>query len=163
MNYFEFQKKFPDETDIVNYFIKIRYNNKVICPYCSNEDSVYHRKSENRVKNFVCKECNNDFSVCKGTIFEKSDTDLRKWFYAINLVILNRKGISALQLKKEIDVTYKTAWRMLKQIKIAMKNKDTNKVFESIVEIDETYVGRKFNKDDNDLQKHPLKKTQRNK
>ncbi|MDR3306722.1 MAG: IS1595 family transposase [Endomicrobium sp.] len=159
MNYFEFQKQFPTELSVINYFIKLRYKNGIICPHCGNKISVYHRKSEGREKNFVCKTCNNDFSVFKGTIFEKSDTDLRKWFYAINLVLISRKGISALQLKREIGVTYKTAWRMLKLIRQAMGNADMSKAFEAIVEIDKTYVGgkpRKANgKDDDDKPQAP--------
>jgi transposase-like protein len=92
------------------------------------------------LKVFHCKNCNNDFSPFKGTIFEKSTTELRKWFYAIHLFLHSRKGFPALQLQREIGTTYKTAWRMFHQIRLAMQNGEL-KPFEGLVEMDETFVG----------------------
>lgn len=64
------------------------------------------------------------------------------WLYAINLCVLARKGISALQLKRELGIgSYSSAWRMLHQIRKAMNNDNHSATFEAIVEIDETYVG----------------------
>lgn len=157
MNYFEFQKKFDTELDVIKYFIKQRYPNGIYCPKCGATSNVYHRHTSPRMCH--CNNCKSEFSIFANTIFEKSDTDLRKWFYAINLVLISRKGVSAMQLKRELGITYKTAWRMLKQIRQAMGNKDMSKAFEAIVEVDETYVGgkpRKTNgKDDDDLPKAP--------
>jgi len=119
MNFFEFNKQFPTELDCIEYFITIRYKNKIKCNHC-NSDKVTVRR--NTPKNFQCNACGKIFSVFKGTIFEKSDTDLRKWFYAIHLFLNSKKGISGYQLKREIGVTYKTAWRILRQIRLAMGN-----------------------------------------
>lgn len=64
------------------------------------------------------------------------------WLYAMNLVIISRKGISALQLQRELGIkSYPSAWRMLHQIRKAMQNEEHKETFEAIVEIDETYVG----------------------
>lgn len=150
MNFFEFMKKYPNEIEIIKDYIKIRYNKKVKCNHCGSEKVSQYT---DRPKFFQCNTCNNTFSIFKDTIFEKTTTDLRKWMYAIHLILNSKKGISGLQLKREIGVTYKTAWRMLQQIRKAMGNIENKKAFKTIVEIDETYIGgkpRKPNKRDDD-------------
>ena len=119
MNFLEFNKKFPTELACIDHFIQIRYSNKVQCRHCKS-GKVFHR--QDAPKQFQCGECKNSFSIFKETIFEKSDTDLRKWMYAIHLFLNSKKGISGYQLQREIGVTYKTAWRMLRQIRLAMGN-----------------------------------------
>lgn len=156
MNFFEFLKKFPTEEKVIEYFIDIRYPEAPTCNHCGSK-RISQRKDRPRF--FQCNNCNDSFSIFKGTIFEKTTTDLRKWMYAIHLFLNAKKGISGLQLEREIGVTYKTAWRMLKQIRLAMGNKQNQKQFEAIIEMDETYVGGKPRKkakredDDNDENK----------
>ena len=140
MNYKEFVKKFPDEKSIIYYFIKIRYPKKIECPKCKS-DKITHRKDFPKL--FQCNFCNNSFSVFKDTIFEKTSTDLQKWFFAIHLVLNDKKGLSAKQLQRDLGVTYKTVWRILHQISQAMEDKNNDDFFDTIVEIYETYVGRK--------------------
>ncbi|GMO53061.1 MAG: hypothetical protein Pg6C_19180 [Treponemataceae bacterium] len=76
------------------------------------------------------------------------------WFYAIHLIINDKKGISGCQLQRELGVTYKTAWRMLKQIRVAMGNRDMKETFDVFVEIDETYVGGKPRKENKNFDKN---------
>jgi len=150
MTFLELIQKFPTENSIVEHYLTIRYPDGVCCNHCGS-DTVYARRDS--MKLFDCPKCRNTFSPFKSTIFEKSSTDLRKWFYAIHLFLNGKKGISGLQLKREIGVTYKTAWRMLQQIRIAMGNSEQQEFFDTIVEIDETYIGgkpRKSNKKDDD-------------
>ena len=153
MDVFSFFEKFPTELSVIEYFIKVRYSDKkeAVCPHCGSVGKTSHRKD--MPKKFQCNSCNNSFSVFKDTIFEKSDTDLRKWFYAIHLMLNSKKGISGYQLQREIKVTYKTAWRTLKKIREAMSNEELA-LFQEISEIDETYVGGKprkqAKKDDDD-------------
>jgi len=161
MNFLDFNKQFPTELAVIQHFIKIRYKGKLVCPNCGKAEGVYHRHTSPKM--IHCNNCENEFSIFTNTIFYKSDTDLRKWYFAINAMLVGKKGISALQLKREIGVTYKTAWRMLKLIRSAMGNTDMSKAFEAIVEIDETYVGGKprkdnYNDDDNKPPKPPLKR-----
>ena len=86
----------------------------------------------------------------KGTIFENTHLDLRMWLYAMNLVIVSQKRISALQLQRELGMrSYQSAWRMLHQIRKAMEKEEYKETFEAVVEINETYVGGKPRKDNN--------------
>ena len=103
---------------------------------------IHHRKDFSKM--FQCFGCGKSFSISKGTIFEHSSTDLRKWFYAIHLFLNNKKGISALALQREIGVTYKCAWRMLQKIREAMGNDgDDDFILQDIVEMYEAYIGGK--------------------
>jgi transposase-like protein len=138
MTFLDLMKKFPTEKAVVKHFLTIRYPNGVACNHCGST-TVYDR--DNNIKVFDCKDCRNTFSPFKDTIFEKSSTDLRKWFFAIHLFLNAKKGVSAMQLQREVGVTYKTAWRMLQQIRIAMGNAESKEFYDTIVEIDETYVG----------------------
>jgi transposase-like protein len=138
MTFFELQKRFPDERYAIDYFIKVRYSGTIACVHCGVVP-VYQKKD--RPKVFHCAACKNTFSVFKDTIFENSSTDLVKWMYAIHLFLNGKKGISGLQLMREIGVTYKTAWRMLRQIRLAMAQDSA--LFTSMVEMDEVYLGGK--------------------
>ena len=141
MTYFEFNSKFPTQKAVIDYFFKARYNDKLTCNHCGATVKVY--KDRKRDKVCHCHNCDNTFSPFTGTIFEKSCTDMRKWFYAIHLVLNGYKGISGCQLQRELGVTYKTAWRILRLIREAMGNEDMAKAFDCFVEIDETYIGGK--------------------
>jgi transposase-like protein len=157
MNFFEFQKKFPTEESVIEHFIKIRYgDNPITCVHCGViGHKIYHQTHQ--PKKFNCRNCNNTFSIFKDTIFEDSSTDLLKWMYAIHLFLNGKKGISGYQLMREIGVTYKCAWRMLSLIRKAMGNAENQEFIDTVVEIDEAYIGgkpRKENKhkDDDDDQ-----------
>jgi transposase-like protein len=160
MNFIDFIEKFSTEKAVIDHFLKIRYKGKVKCNHCQSE-KVYQRSKN--LKIFDCNECGNTFSPFKDTIFEKTSTDLRKWMYAIHLFLNGKKGISGLQLKREIKVTYKTAWRMLHKIREAMGNGSHEKFAETVVEMDEAYVGGKPKKskddDDNNKRGRGTKKT----
>lgn len=141
MTFMEFQEKFPTEEAAINHFVAVRYEGVLTCPHCGATSGVYrHRR---RIRYCECSKCNNSFSVFKGTIFEDTKLDISKWFYAINIFLNDKKGVSACNLQREIGGSYKTAWRMLHQIRAAMGNEDTFKVFRNAVEVDETYVGGK--------------------
>lgn len=145
MTYIQFQSRFPTESAAIAYFVSIRYPNGVFCPRCGE---LAKRRSD-RPKVCNCSFCKTSFSVFAGTVFEKSRTSFRTWLYAANLFLNAKQGISALQLQREIGVTYKTAWRMLMQIRRAMGNAGAEKAFSGIVEVDETYVGGKPRKANN--------------
>jgi transposase-like protein len=140
MTIIQFMSKFPTEEAAIDYYIKIRYNGILTCPHCCAKNKIYRYRKIKKL--FHCKNCNNSFSPFKNTIFEKSSTDFRKWLYAIRLFLNARKGFPALQLQRELEVTYKTAFRIFHQVRIAMQNGEFIP-FEGIVEMDETYFGGK--------------------
>ena len=151
MTFMELLEKFPTEKSVVTHYLKVRYGDKVVCNHCGST-RVYQK--HDRIKVFDCNDCHNTFSPFKDTIFEKSSTDLRKWMYAIHMFLNGKKGISGYQLQREIGVTYKTAWRMLQQIRQAMGSQEPDAFIDTIIEIDETYVGGKPRKNNEDGNNH---------
>lgn len=143
MTYFEFTKRFPDENSAIDFIVATKYKDGYVCPKCGSiHKGIYHQKYNHRF--MYCNNCKSEFSALKGTIFENTHLDLRMWLYAMNLVLVSRKGISALQLKRELGMgSYQSAWRMLQQIRKAMEKEEYKETFEAVVEIDETYVGGK--------------------
>jgi transposase-like protein len=132
--------KFSDDNVCREYLANQRWNGKPVCPYC-NHDKVYNIEGGKRYK-CANSECYKKFSVTVGTVFEDTKVGLSTWFAAMYLVTSNKKGISSLQLSRDLGVTQKTAWFVLHRIREMMK--DTNPVMLSNeVEIDETYIGGK--------------------
>ncbi len=90
---------------------------------------------------YRCNQCKEDFTVRTGTIFERSHVPLHKWIYSMYLLVTSRKGISSMQLAKEIGITQKSAWFVLQRLREACGNDDT--LLRGVVEIDEAYFGGK--------------------
>lgn len=137
MNLIEITKKFPTELEAVKHFEKARWGNKPMCAYC-NSPKLSKRKADHR---FTCQSCNRSFSVTVNTMLHKSRIPLRTWLIAFSLVTDAKKGVSAKQLERNLDVSYKTAWRMGMKMRELMKE-NLGKL-DQIVEMDEAYVGGK--------------------
>lgn len=127
---------FKTDQDCRDLLEKMRWNNKPRCAHCRH-DKVYKFKDGILWK---CAKCRKQFTVKVGTIFEESNISLRKWFMAIYLLTNHKKGISSIQLGKDIRVTQKTAWFLNHRIRYAMSS---GTLLKGIVEADETYVGGK--------------------
>jgi len=97
---------------------------------------------------YVCLDCAEHFSVIEGTIFNDTHLDLEKWFMAVALMVNAKKGLSALQLKRDIKVAYKTAWYLNHRIRKAMELIEgaNEEPPAGTVEVDETYIGGKHDK-----------------
>lgn len=130
---------FKSEQTCKSYLEKIRWEGKLTCPYLEcQHDKVY--KCKDRYK---CANCERIYSVRVGTIFEDSKIPLQKWFAAIYLVTSHNKGVSSLQLSKDIKVTQKTAWFMLNRIRVAFGLNVGKDKLTGVCEADETYIGGK--------------------
>lgn len=133
----EFNKQFPNDNACLDMLLKLRYPQGVFCVKCNKVTPHYHIANR---KVYSCQFCGTQVSPTASSIFHKSDTSLRSWFYAMYLMSSTRCGISAKQLQRELGVTYKTAWRMFKQIRTLLGE---NKQLSGEVELDETYMGGK--------------------
>ncbi len=138
---YELFAKFPDEEAARAHLEHVRWQGKPTCPDCES-DSIYTRGG-GRAGYYDCRECRKHFTVRTGTVFEKSHVSLHKWIYAIYLLMTAQKGISSLQLSKEIRVTQKTAWFILHRLRLACGN--NLEKLQGSVEVDETYIGGKEN------------------
>lgn len=128
---------FPDQETARSYLEKRRWPEGTKCPCCGLGDRITVRKGDY----YRCNQCKEDFTVRTGTIFERSHVLLHKWIYAMYLLVTARKGISSMQLSKEIGVTQKSAWFMLHRLREACGNDPT--LLSGIVEVDEVYIGGK--------------------
>src|SRR5689334_20938720 len=134
---FSLFKMFPDQESASVYLESRLWPEGAHCPVCGIRERVTARKEGY----YRCNQCREDFTVRTGTIFERSHVPLHKWLYAMYLLVTSRKGISSLQLSKEIGITQKSAWFLLQRLREACGSDQT--VLSGIVEIDETYVGGK--------------------
>jgi transposase len=134
-----FNAEFPDNDSCLEWLKATRWPEGVIpCAKC-DKDRKHHRVTGRPA--YACDYCGSMVSPMAGTIFEKSSTSLRTWFYAMYLMSATRCGISAKQIQRETGVTYKTAWRMFKQIRTLMSEEVS--LEGEAVEMDEMYVGGK--------------------
>lgn len=134
----DFEKQFPDDNACLEFLKNARYPKGVYCDKC--QKITTHYRIANR-KVYCCEFCGHTISPSARTIFHKSDTPLRSWFHAIFLMSSTKTGISAKQLQRELGVTYKTAWRIFKQVRKLM-DENVNPLTGQ-VEVDETYIGGK--------------------
>lgn len=128
---------FPDEQTCINHLTELRWNGNVISPF-DKTSKVYVCKGNK----YRCKNTGKYFNVRTNTLFDNTKIELQKWFLAIYLITAHKKGISSLQLHRDINVTQKTAWFMLQRIRNCF-GLGSNDKMDTDVEVDETYVGGK--------------------
>ena len=123
---------------------RIVWPNGPVCPHCGGMEKVYEiRGKSTRIGLKKCGHCRKQFTVKVGTVFESSHVPLFKWFQAAYLLASSKKGISAHQLHRTLEVTYKTAWFMCHRLREAMRSGglDIMGGDDGVVEVDETFIG----------------------
>ena len=132
----DFDRDFPDDGACLEWLRQYLYPEGIFCKVCQKV-TKHHRV--NSRPSYSCDWCGHHVHPTAGTIFEKSTTPLRLWFYAVYSMASTRCGISAKQIQRETGVTYKTAWRMFNRIR-SLLDEDDGKLG-GTVEIDHTYIG----------------------
>ena len=137
----DFNTQFPDDAACLDWLRDYLYPNGIECPKCKRV-TKHHRVASRR--SYSCDVCGHHVHPTADTIYHKSSTPLRLWFYAVYLMASTRSGISAKQLERELSVSYETAWYMAHRIRLA-KKEDWNLVrkLSGVLEVDESYIGGK--------------------
>lgn len=137
----QFQRKFRTEKDCKNRLLKMRWPQGFMCPRCGHDR--YYELSKRGL--YQCKACKYQCSVTAGTVMHRTRTALRKWFWAIFLFSNDKRGVSALQLSKKLDISYWVAWTMLHKIRKAMRDRDACYKLAGLIEVDDSYIGGSSN------------------
>lgn len=132
----DFNTQYPDDNACLQSVFQNRYGKLKVCPSCEKNTRFY--KVAKR-KCYACQFCGHQLHPLSDTIFHKSETSLKTWFYAIFLFSNSKNGVSAMELQRQTGVTYKCAWRICKQVRFLMTQ--GNEPLQGVVEMDETYVG----------------------
>ncbi len=138
MNLMKLTETFHSEERCREYLEQLRWPDGLACLRCGGT-TVSRSYKRNQ---YICDSCDYNFSVTAGTILHDTHLPLRKWFMAVYLMVEARKGVSANQLKRSLDVAYRTAWYLCHRIRKAMESAEPVRLRDR-VEVDETFVGGK--------------------
>ena len=146
MNIVEISNKFPTEHEAVLFAEKIRWGKKPICPYCSS-NKISKQTKDMRYK---CYSCKNTFSVTVGTYLHDTRLPIKTWLFALSLITDAKKGLSAKQLQRNLNISYPTSYKMYMKIRQWMNEENkTLPELDGIVELDTVYIGGKPRKQKN--------------
>lgn len=130
---------FSNEDVCLEHLKQMRWKDGAYCPHCGCK-KVYSFSDNKRYK---CSDCRKQFTAKVGSIFENTKIPLQKWFVAIYLISSHKKGISSLQLAKDLGITQKNAWFLLHRLRHASTTEAFSAPLKNTVEADETYIGGK--------------------
>ena len=135
----ELFRLFPNEDSAYRWLEAARWNGHPVCPHCGGVENI--SESPSKLYTYWHRDCRKHFTVTTKTCMHATKRPIRDWIYVIYSVMTARKGVSAMQLSKELGVQYRTAWHMLHRIREACGRGDF--VLKDVVEVDETYIGGK--------------------
>src|SRR5256712_6948937 len=165
LNLIKLAQEYSDNDKARELLESLRWPNGPTCPHCGNDGkakSIYtitpKAASDRPARKglYKCGACRKQFTVTVNTIFEDSHIPIGKWLMAIFLLCSSKKGMSAHQLHRMLDITYKSAWFMAHRIRFAMGEGPLAELLKGTVEIDETFVGGKGNMDTKHIRKTPV-------
>ena len=129
-------------------FERIRWPDGSVCPHCGSVEATKLEGKAHRVGLYKCKGCAEQFTATVNTILEDSHLPIRTWLMAFAVLCSAKKGVSALQLQRQLDLgSYRTAWHLCRRIRHAMSKEPLAGLLKGTVEVDETYVGGKPRKE----------------
>ena len=137
---FEFHHRFGTDESCLAQLKTLRWGENLerfVCPACGHERGWWL----SRRRLVECRACHHQASITAGTVFHALRTPLWKWFWAAYQLAQDKKGVAALELRKQIGVSYTTAWLMLHKLRRAMRDRNQGYVLEGLVEVDDAYVG----------------------
>ena len=137
---------FPTEDSARGYLEKRLWPNGPVCPDCKSGERVSALGvcATRKPGFYRCGKCEFDFTIRTNTIFKRSKVPLNKWLYAMYLLVTARKGISSLQLAKEIGVTQKSAWFMLQRLREACSAPDSIDKLQRLDSFVDAVVGKRI-------------------
>ena len=140
----EMMAAYSDEQVCRDYMEQMRWGGNPTCPFCGM-NKPYKKKDG---KTYRCRiaTCKKDFTVTVGTVFENSKVKLSVWMAALYLCTAHKKGVSSHQLARNLGITQKTAWFVLHRVRLLMGDPEPDVAMDNVVEVDETYVGGKWDK-----------------
>src|SRR5688500_14059393 len=141
-------KHYSDEDAAREFFEKLRWPNGVACPHCGGTDPYTltpktTSKKPGRKGLYKCRACRKQFTGTVKSVFEDSRIPLSKWLLGLHLLASSKKGMSAHQLHRMLNISYKAAWFMAHRLRYAMSEGPLAMLLSGVVEVDETYVGGK--------------------
>ena len=131
-----FMNEFSTEAKCREYMANLRWAGGFVCPKCGCRHACLLSNGR-----YQCADCRRQTSVTAGTVLHKSHMPLTQWFLAFYFVSQDKRGISAVQLAAMLGTTYKTAWSMLRRIRIAMGQRDETHQLCGVIEFDDAYFG----------------------
>lgn len=134
----QFNREFPTESSCLKAVFSARFGSLARCPSCGRP-ATFHRLAGRKA--WACSRCGYQLHPLAGTVFRKSSTPLRLWFFALFLFSSSKNGVSAKELERQLGVTYKTAWRMAHQIRTLFAERGS--LLSGTIEMDESYFGGK--------------------
>lgn len=137
----EVYRRWPTHDACVAHLETVRWGFPAapVCPYCGASKAARHVEATRT--RWQCWGCQKSFSVTVGTIFHNTHVDLQRWFLLISLMLNAKKGLSAMQAARDLQMRRPTVWSMMHRIRKALN--DDGQLLKGLVEMDEAYIGGK--------------------